>query len=127
MSLRSEHRLPSANRAKTRRPPDSSAAELHEALVTQNAVCPYRGPVGGDARTGQGFLEGLQSGNRRAHAQPPDDGDHVLLLPARRGAARAREPDSWALDQVLFDRPGDAEIQFDLLHDYRNNSRRSTE
>jgi hypothetical protein len=35
--------------------------------------------------------------------------------------------DSWALDQVLFDRPGNAEIEPDLLYDCRNDRPRSTE
>lgn len=30
-------------------------------------------------------------------------------------------PDSWVIDQALLDRPGNAEIQFDLFHDYRTN------
>jgi pimeloyl-ACP methyl ester carboxylesterase len=30
-------------------------------------------------------------------------------------------PDTWAVDQALLDRPGNAEIQLDLLYDYRTN------
>jgi pimeloyl-ACP methyl ester carboxylesterase len=30
-------------------------------------------------------------------------------------------PDTWTLDQVLLDRPGNAEIQLDLFYDYRTN------
>jgi pimeloyl-ACP methyl ester carboxylesterase len=30
-------------------------------------------------------------------------------------------PDSWVIDQALLDRPGNAEIQLDLFHDYRTN------
>jgi pimeloyl-ACP methyl ester carboxylesterase len=30
-------------------------------------------------------------------------------------------PDTWTLDQHLLNRPGNAEIQLDLLYDYRNN------
>ena len=31
------------------------------------------------------------------------------------------DPATWTLDQVLLDRPGNAEIQLDLLYDYRTN------
>lgn len=30
-------------------------------------------------------------------------------------------PDTWAVDQALLDRPGNAEIQLDLFYDYRTN------
>lgn len=30
-------------------------------------------------------------------------------------------PDTWHLDQALLDRPGNKEIQFQLLYDYKNN------
>ncbi len=30
-------------------------------------------------------------------------------------------PDNWVQDQVLLDRPGNAEIQMDLFYDYRTN------
>lgn len=30
-------------------------------------------------------------------------------------------PDTWTVDQALMDRPGNAEIQLDLFHDYRTN------
>jgi pimeloyl-ACP methyl ester carboxylesterase len=30
-------------------------------------------------------------------------------------------PDTWTVDQALLDRPGNAEIQLDLLYDYRTN------
>ncbi|MBC7989665.1 MAG: alpha/beta hydrolase [Luteimonas sp.] len=30
-------------------------------------------------------------------------------------------PDAWTLDQALLDRPGNAEIQLDVLYDYRTN------
>nr|WP_246812466.1 alpha/beta hydrolase [Microvirga sp.] len=30
-------------------------------------------------------------------------------------------PDTWTLDQVLLDRPGNQEIQLDLIYDYRTN------
>jgi pimeloyl-ACP methyl ester carboxylesterase len=30
-------------------------------------------------------------------------------------------PDNWVYDQVLLDRPGNAEIQMDLFYDYRTN------
>lgn len=30
-------------------------------------------------------------------------------------------PDAWTMDQVLLDRPGNAEIQLDLFYDYRTN------
>lgn len=30
-------------------------------------------------------------------------------------------PDTWTVDQALLDRPGNAEIQLDLFHDYRTN------
>ena len=30
-------------------------------------------------------------------------------------------PDTWTMDQVLLDRPGNAEIQLDLFYDYRTN------
>ena len=30
-------------------------------------------------------------------------------------------PDNWVHDQVLLDRPGNAEIQMDLFYDYRTN------
>lgn len=36
-------------------------------------------------------------------------------------------PDSWMLDQALLDRPGNAEIQLELLYDYRNNPPRYPE
>jgi pimeloyl-ACP methyl ester carboxylesterase len=31
------------------------------------------------------------------------------------------DPTTWALDQVLLDRPGNGEIQLDMLHDYGTN------
>jgi pimeloyl-ACP methyl ester carboxylesterase len=30
-------------------------------------------------------------------------------------------PDNWVHDQALLDRPGNAEVQMDLFHDYRTN------
>ena len=30
-------------------------------------------------------------------------------------------PDTWTIDQVLLDRPGNADIQLDLFYDYRTN------
>jgi pimeloyl-ACP methyl ester carboxylesterase len=31
------------------------------------------------------------------------------------------DPDAWTVDQALMERPGDAEIQLDMLYDYRTN------
>ncbi|MEJ1975862.1 MAG: hypothetical protein WDN49_06895 [Acetobacteraceae bacterium] len=30
-------------------------------------------------------------------------------------------PDNWTHDQPLLDRPGNADIQMDVMYDYRNN------
>jgi pimeloyl-ACP methyl ester carboxylesterase len=30
-------------------------------------------------------------------------------------------PDTWTMDQMFLDRPGNAEIQLDLFYDYRTN------
>ncbi len=49
-------------------------------------------------------------------------GNHHFPIYGRRISDKTRiSPDNWTHDQPLLDRPGNAEIQMDVMYDYRNN------
>lgn len=94
--------------------------ERVQALIVQNAVAHAEGLSAAFAPAR------LYWANRNAETEKPM---RELLTPATtrfqylHGAARPERinPDSWVLHQALLDRPGNADIQLALLHDYRNN------
>jgi pimeloyl-ACP methyl ester carboxylesterase len=94
--------------------------EAIEAIVVQN---------------GNAYVEGIGSGfdamkpfwaKRNAETEKPVRALLTLETTAfqyTHGAKNGKQisPDNWTFDQIFLDRPGNAAVQLDLLHDYQSN------
>jgi pimeloyl-ACP methyl ester carboxylesterase len=94
--------------------------ERIRSLVIQNGNAYVEGLGASTAAVQRYWATGARAERDSLRAMLTLEGTRWQYLEGARDSARV-SPDAWVVDQYYLDRPGNAEIQLDLLYDYRTN------
>jgi pimeloyl-ACP methyl ester carboxylesterase len=94
--------------------------ERVQALVIQNGNAYVEGLGASTAAVQRYWATGAREDRDSLRAMLTLEGTRWQYLEGAEDSARV-SPDAWVADQYYLDRPGNAELQLDLLYDYRTN------